>query len=317
MAEKFNSIKEAAEIFPHGDRVVLLESDGGSVAEALRISSIIDSGSYHTIIPNETRCASSCASLIFLAGKHRTIEENGLLGQHSCSSQGARNEKCNEIIAEHALTHGVSRGSVEAFVTYVEPSDIVWFSREQADGYGLTRYPGSELSAYETSEPIVLEHITGEIPKAQSQWRLDISGDGYRAFLRPVSDHLREMEVSFYCSSALPDKLILQMDITGPSDIISEAGSSFLITDGIRSWSTDQPSISQIADEITGIRMTLSKEDFSTLITSAADIQISMSFLPPFVDMVATTNFRTSQNVMAFMTNHCLDRPYNRLGEPI
>ena len=166
----------------------------------MKISKIMDGVPFHTIIPNGARCASACGSIVFIAGKYRTVEPLGLLGQHSCSINRQPFQACNELISQHGLHHGVSHGSIAAFVTYVLPNEILWFSRKKSDGYGLTRYPGERMSGFEKSEPIVIEALFGRMPPAQSAWRLDFHEDGFRAFLRPASDHEREMQTNLFCN---------------------------------------------------------------------------------------------------------------------
>ena len=109
-------------LWPHGASVVLLDGPGGSVGEALRISKIFDDHVVHTVIPKGAKCASACASIVFIAGKYRTIEEGGLLGQHSCSLRGLKDQECNNLVSQHALEHGVSYGSVAMIVGYVAPA---------------------------------------------------------------------------------------------------------------------------------------------------------------------------------------------------
>lgn len=128
-------------MWPHGAPVVLLDSVGGSVAEAMRISNLFDRVPVHAVIPQGGRCASACASILFIAGRYRTVDPGGLLGQHSCSRNGVADSGCNAALAEHAVAHGVSYGSVAAFVTYVAPENVAWHTREQADCLGLTKYP--------------------------------------------------------------------------------------------------------------------------------------------------------------------------------
>lgn len=116
--------------------------------------------------PDGARCASACASIVFIAGKTRTVEDRGSLGQHSCSRGGVPDEACNKAISRHAVKHGVSHGSIAAFVTYVAPESILWSSREDAEGWGLTNYPTEDLSGFVRSEPRVLKVLTGEMPLA-------------------------------------------------------------------------------------------------------------------------------------------------------
>lgn len=205
-----------AEKMPYGTPVVVLNSPGGSVTEALKISKLFDDSPVHTVIPNRAKCASACASIVFIAGEYRTMEDGAAFGQHSCSVNGVKDEECNEVISEHAVAHGVSHGSVASFVSYVDPEDILWFSRADAEGWGITRYPGEDLSGFEKSEPRVFRMITGKEPPAQARWRINFKQKGFEAFVRTVSDYEREMQLNLFCVESLRGKLFLAMEITGP-----------------------------------------------------------------------------------------------------
>ena len=145
-AAKFvKAIKSIAPL-PHGFPVLLLDSAGGSVSEALKISAMLDRTPTHTVVPRGVKCASACASIVFVAGRLRTVEEGGFIGQHSCSLSGIVNEECNKIISRHAFAHGVSYGSIHAFITYISPKNILWFARDHIDCWGISRY------AFETAK---------------------------------------------------------------------------------------------------------------------------------------------------------------------
>ena len=188
----------------HGVPIVILNSSGGSVDEAFRVSDVFSRIPVHTVVPKGAQCASACASIIFIAGKYRTIEEGGEIGQHSCSRGGVKDQKCNDLLSENALNHGISYGSIAAFVTYASPKEMIWFTRSQADCFGLTNYPYTVESGFEKSEPCVIEVISGRKGGSQSAWRVDFKNDGYRAFLRPVSDDEREMELNLFCDNKKP-----------------------------------------------------------------------------------------------------------------
>ncbi len=136
LADKLLQKKDLAEVWSHGARVLLLDSPGGDVDESLRISAVMDDAPFHTVVPNGARCASACGSIVFIAGRFRTVEAYGALGQHSCSTDGVPDDDCNEELAMHAVKHGVSHGSIAAFVTGAAPEKMIWFSREDVDGWG-------------------------------------------------------------------------------------------------------------------------------------------------------------------------------------
>ena len=118
---------QSANIMPlsYGLPVLLLDSPGGRVDEAMKISDLLDRKPFHTVVPDGAKCASSCASIIFIAGKARTVEESGLLGQHSCSRDGVPDYACNEKLSAHAVEHGVSYGSPRRAITSAHSDPMV------------------------------------------------------------------------------------------------------------------------------------------------------------------------------------------------
>jgi hypothetical protein len=64
----------------HGHRFLLLNSPGGSVAEAIKVSEEIDRLQIHTVVPRGSSCQSACGAILFVAGDPRTIEEGVRLG---------------------------------------------------------------------------------------------------------------------------------------------------------------------------------------------------------------------------------------------
>src|SRR5688572_6067959 len=87
-AERFAGVLPRIAPLPHGMPILLLDSPGGSVAEAMAMSRLLDLHPFHTVVPDGARCASACASILFVAGTYRTVEPFGALGQHSCSVNG-------------------------------------------------------------------------------------------------------------------------------------------------------------------------------------------------------------------------------------
>lgn len=293
---------------PHGLPVLLLDSPGGSVDEAFRISAFLRETHFHTIVPDGAECASACASIVFVAGRYRTVEPFGLLGQHSCSSGGAANQACNDRIADHALKNGVSHGSVAAFVTYVRPQDILWFDRESADGFGLTRYPREEENEFEKSEPLVVEMFTGRLPPAQAAWRVDLFEDGYRAFLRPHADHLREMQLNVFCRENVPGRLFLSMEIGGASEDVSAAVDGVHVATDRFSWRDRNPVIRQMDDLVTEVISEIPRERIITFLRDADELEFRLRLLPPYDDMVAKTFLYLSRDALLFAANNCTSR---------
>lgn len=304
-AERLAAVADEAEVLPHGLPILLLDSPGGSVAEGLAIARLLRERPFHTVIPNDATCASACASIVFIAGTARTVEPFGLLGQHSCSRGGRADGECNEIISRHAMAHGVSHGSVSAFVTYTPPDDILWFSREDADGWGLTRYPGEDENGFEKSEPRVFAALTGRMPPAQAAWRIDFHEDGYRAFLRPVADHAREMQLNLYCRENMPGRLFLSMEVGGPASVVAEVTRRASVTTDVFSFHDASPVIRQMDDTATEIVVEIPRDRILPFLRRARTVEFALDLKSPFEPMVARTFLDGSRPALLFAANNC------------
>lgn len=308
---------ELAELWSHGARVLLLDGPGGDVDEALRISAVLDKFPFHTVVPNGALCASACGSVIFVAGKFRTVETFGAIGQHSCSVNGIQNDDCNEELAMHAVAHGVSHGSIAAFVTAAAPEEMIWFSREDVDGWGLSRYPGEEESGFEKSEPRVIRALMGSMPPAQSAWRLDFGNDGYRAFLRPVSDAGREMQLNVFCYENLPGRLFLSMEIHGPEQMIRNSLVKVSVASDDYGWTATEPWIVQDDPSVTSVVTEIPPNSIKTFLTASDLLIFQIDYLPPFQPMRATTYLAQSRKNLLFAANHCTRGEYGLNGQPL
>lgn len=292
---------------PYGLPVLLLDSPGGLVDEAMLISSIMDLVPVHTVVPEGARCASACASIIFIAGKARTVEDGGLLGQHSCARGGIPDDACNEKLSKHAVAHGVSHGSVKAFVTYVPPESVLWFSREDAEGWGLTKYPGEDLSGFEKSEPRVIKLLTGTVPPAQSAWRINFREDGFEAFVRTASDFEREMQLNVFCSEQLPGKLFLGMEVNGPAKTVQDAVTGLVIETDVASWEDSSPLIHQKDELITEIVTEIPSSHLKAFLTKTNKLTLGVALRQPYEPMIAQTWLNQSRKVLLFAANNCMD----------
>lgn len=303
--DKFKSVALSVPILKHGYRILLLDSAGGSVTEALKISQLIRQLQFHTVIPNNAECASACASIIFIGGNSRTVEPFGLFGQHSCSRAGVQDKKCNDEISQHAFENGVSYGSVDAFVTNVPPEKILWFSREDADGYGLTRYAREAENDFMKSEPIVLELIMGKLPKAQTAWRIDFYQDGWRAFLRPYADHIREMQLNVYCSERNRGRLFISMEVNGSVNVVRDAVQFVKVSTDNFYWKDSQPLIEQFDRKVTEIRTEIPSNSIKRFLRDSNYLEFYIETKKPFKPMIAKTSLSGSRNALLFAANNC------------
>ena len=307
-AERFASAINELPLSPHGVPVVLLDSPGGAVFEALKISEFLDDQPAHMVIPDGASCASACASILFIAGIYRTVEPLGRFGQHSCSLNGIPVQSCNDTLAEHAVVNGVSYGSVAAFVTYVPPDEIQWFSREQVDCWGISRYPFTDESNFEKSEPCAIELYFGNMPAAQSAWRVDFSGDGYMAFLRPAFDHLRELQLDLWCDETRPGSMFLSMEIMGGSEAVQDV---------ILDANLFAPPVTLInapfwvdqADETySRVTIEIRPQEVLPLLTEANQLSFELTTKAPLQPIYAWTSLAGSRKALLFAANNCLNK---------
>jgi hypothetical protein len=108
-------------------------------------------------------CASACASVLFVAGKYRTIEGKGTLAIHSCfdARDGTKMEDCDAAIATLARREGVSAGAMMAFQEMAPgPGSVVLFDAKQAACFGLTRAPGK--ASLGDNAPCIRQALSGK-----------------------------------------------------------------------------------------------------------------------------------------------------------
>jgi hypothetical protein len=126
-----------------GLKHMLLNSPGGSVDAAFQMVYVMDAIGVSTLVPPGASCASACASIVFVAGRTHVVAPGGRIGFHTCYKTDTRAEDliCNDRIASFGLDHGVAYGSLSIFMNAVPPDGILWFSIQEADCYGLNRWP--------------------------------------------------------------------------------------------------------------------------------------------------------------------------------
>jgi hypothetical protein len=132
----------------HGTKRLYLEGPGGQVAEALKMAEIITAAGVSTIVRKGKICASACASILFVAGRYRTVEQGGMLAIHSCydTRSGRAVSECNAIVAAHAESVGVSGVTIMTLHEAAGTGAVIVFQSEDAACFGLTLKPGSRPS---------------------------------------------------------------------------------------------------------------------------------------------------------------------------
>jgi uncharacterized protein YecT (DUF1311 family) len=125
--------------------VLAITSPGGSVAAALELADAVARREFSIFAVGE--CASACAQIVFPAGLYSMLAPGALLGIHSCSSIGLRDDLCNEEIALIAARRGFPYGSIDMFAQLYGPGDMKWMSEIGARCFGLYRSPDYQIDS--------------------------------------------------------------------------------------------------------------------------------------------------------------------------
>lgn len=119
--------------------VVLLNSPGGQVLEALAIGRAIRSKGFATAVPDQTLCVSACA-LIWLAGTQRFAEDSSVVGFHAAyvvkNGQQRETGVGNALIGAYLNELGFSQQAV-VFVTSAPPEGIERLDRIKGQRIGI------------------------------------------------------------------------------------------------------------------------------------------------------------------------------------
>lgn len=154
----------------HGTQQVLLSSPGGEVVEALRMAEVMKKVGVTTVVPDHAMCASACASVLFVAGRYRTVEQGGQLMIHSCfdARNGRKIDQCDAYLAARAQQQGISGRAMMAFQEIAPgPHYGVLFSAEDAACFGLTRSFGQ--AAPGDNAPCIQQALHGRKAKPKKK----------------------------------------------------------------------------------------------------------------------------------------------------
>jgi hypothetical protein len=136
----------------YGNIALYLNSPGGSVKAAFEIIESMDREEFSAFVASGDRCASACASIVYISARFHQVLGTGLLGIHTCYSvdqkSGAPEPSsfCNEVIAQNAVNHGTSYGALQMWQRHIAPDQVAWIGQEGACKYGLCGPPGFDDS---------------------------------------------------------------------------------------------------------------------------------------------------------------------------
>jgi uncharacterized protein YecT (DUF1311 family) len=108
---------------------------------------VMDREEFSALVSSEGRCASACASIVYISARFHQVIGTGLLGFHSCYSVNKSGSPepdsfCNEIIAQNAVDHATSYMAIRGWQERIAPNDIAWIDQDGACTYGLCGPPG-------------------------------------------------------------------------------------------------------------------------------------------------------------------------------
>lgn len=171
---KFQMLARRADRDDEGLIALVLSSPGGNVEAAFRLVDAMDKVHVHTVVPDDARCASACASILFASGERRSVLGSGLLGFHSCYRRAGRtyaeDSLCNEIIAANAMQRGVTHAAINRFVKQYGAQDMAWVGRDVActSLQGLCK-PGRLATQSETKAALMHSFDCSKLISVQAQ----------------------------------------------------------------------------------------------------------------------------------------------------
>lgn len=121
------------------EAIVVLESDGGYLAPALKIGEIIRLKNFSTAVLSDSICSSSCA-LIWVAGRQRYLSDAARVGFHaSYTVNQGRAEQTglgNAMVGRYLTLLNLPESAV-AFATSAPPNEIRWIDPSNARETGI------------------------------------------------------------------------------------------------------------------------------------------------------------------------------------
>lgn len=133
-SSKFKSLAEK-----YDKAIVLLESNGGSVAAAIDIGEAIRLKGYSTAVINDSSCNSACA-LIWLAGSPRKLSKSGRIGFHAAYSEVGGEAKesgvANAMVGRYLTLLNLPEQAV-LFATTSPPTSLNWLTSSNYRSTGI------------------------------------------------------------------------------------------------------------------------------------------------------------------------------------
>ena len=123
-----------------GAKVLLLNSGGGDVDDALRLAGTIRQRGLGTAIPRGAACYSAC-SYLFFAGHEHIVR--GELGVHQVAAAGSSERAYDGDVREALRRYGAPAGVIAAMIS-APPTRLHVFSAREIAALAINRTGGSK-----------------------------------------------------------------------------------------------------------------------------------------------------------------------------
>lgn len=134
LADKDEFLRKIA---PLTSAIVSFSSDGGSLIAGLEIGETIRLKNFSTLVPDQARCASSCA-LAWLGGTRRFMGSHAQVGFHAAYDGQTHQvtSSGNALVGAYLNKIGLPYSAV-VYITSASPDSITWLSKPDAERLGI------------------------------------------------------------------------------------------------------------------------------------------------------------------------------------
>ncbi|MBR1216558.1 SPOR domain-containing protein [Bradyrhizobium sp. U87765 SZCCT0131] len=124
-------------IVPVTNAIVAFDSDGGNLIAGLQIGETIRMKNFATLVPDQARCASSCA-LAWLGGTRRLMGPRAQVGFHAAydGQTGKVTSGGNALVGAYLNKIGLPYKAV-LYITSPPPESVTWLSNADAEKLGI------------------------------------------------------------------------------------------------------------------------------------------------------------------------------------
>jgi hypothetical protein len=120
--------------------IIILDSPGGNLGEALDIAKEIQERGLNTFIYGKGHCASACA-LLFLAGSTKYARPGAMIGLHSGSLfDGTPDQQATMLMALFFIRIGAPAHIVDRIFD-TPPSEMYWLTEADKEALGIETLP--------------------------------------------------------------------------------------------------------------------------------------------------------------------------------